>query len=286
MSGKPFGNLFINAGAMKSGTTWLYWAMRLNSDLYFSLEKEIHYFHRKYVNASVLTDRHRLAQVKNQYVRAMKDDETSIETMREYVRWLSIYLRSPMDDQWYADVIRPPKGKTWSCDFSNLYAQLPASAWTEIAGSCTQLKVLFLLRDPLHRLWSHLKFDLQFNKKLGELPNWSPSEVKTYLRQPHLWQNAEYGEVIRRLRGGLEPSQLKFMYLPEQHTDALGFLREIEEFVGLPPAKYPPWLLRDKVNKSDPLPMPDFFPDLFREDVERIKQEMRDNGMSPPDSWL
>lgn len=271
---------------MKSGTTWLHWAMRLNSDLYFSLEKEVHYFHRKYVNASILTDQHRVNQVKNLYVLEMKSEKTDLDKMREYARWLSVYLRSPMDDAWYADVIRPTGGQTWSCDFSNLYSQLPSSAWHEIAASCTQLKVLFLLRDPIHRLWSHLKFNLQFNGQLNELPGWSPDQIKEYLRQPNLWENAEYGAALRRLQGGLDPSQLKFMYLPEQHTDALGFLREVEDFVGLAPAKYPPWLLRDKVNKSDPMPMPDFFPELFRDDVERIKQELRDGGLTPPDTWL
>ena len=76
------------------------------------------------------------------------------------------------------------------------------------------------------------------------------------------------------------------MFLPETHTDALGFLREVERFVGLPEAVYPAWLLRDKVNKSDPMPMPDFFPELFRTDVERIKQEMHDAGVIPPATWL
>lgn len=286
MSRTPFGNLFINAGAMKSGTTWLYWALRLNKELYFSLEKEVHYFHRKYVDPSILTDVHRVNQVKNLYVHEMMHEKTGLEEMREYARWLSVYLRSPMDDDWYADVIRPPKNQTWSCDFSNLYAQLPSWAWKDIASSCAQLKVLFMLRDPLHRLWSHVKFDLKYNGQLAQLPDWSPEQISDYLRQPHIWYNAEYGEAIRRLQSGLSEPQLKFMFLPETHTDALGFLREVERFVGLPEAVYPAWLLRDKVNKSDPMPMPDFFPELFRTDVERIKQEMHDAGVIPPATWL
>ena len=285
MTSKPFGNLFINAGAMKAGTTWLYWAMRLHPDLHFSLEKEVHYLHRKYVGTTVLNDNHRCHQVRSEYTRELQQKDLDIETLRERVRWLSVYLRSPMDDDWYADVIRPAAGKAWSCDFSNLYAELPAWAWRDVAQSCTALRVLFLLRDPVARLWSHLKFDLKYNGLLSQLPDWSPDQVKTYMQQPHIWSNAEYGEAIRRLTGALDPAQVKFMFMPETHTDALGFLREVEVFVGLPPAQYPDWLLTQKVNQSETVRMPDFFPELFRGDIERIKDEMRACGVMPPENW-
>ncbi len=286
MQEKPFGNLFINAGAMKAGTTWLYWALRLNEDLYFALEKEVHYFHRKYIDASILNDTHRMSQVRTEYLAALQQPDVDIEKMRHYVQWLDVYLRSPMDDAWYSDVIRPTNGQPWSCDFSNLYGHLPQWAWSDIAASCDTLRVLFMLRDPLHRLWSHLKFDLKFNGQLDQLQNWSPEQIDTYLRQPHLWTNAEYGQALQRITGALDASQFKAAFLPEVHTDALGFLRDIEAFVGVRPTEYPRWLLRDKVNQSDPMPMPDFFPDLFRTDVERIKNEIRACGLAIPPDWL
>ncbi len=37
-------NLFLGVGAMKSGTTWLYDVMSRHPEIYFSYEKEIHYF--------------------------------------------------------------------------------------------------------------------------------------------------------------------------------------------------------------------------------------------------
>lgn len=286
MTRRPFGNLFINAGAMKAGTTWLSWCLRFNNDLYFSPEKEIHYFHRKYLDSSILNDQHRVNRVRNAYSRALQDPNANLDRLRELVRWMSIYLRSPMDDDWYAEVIRPPGGQTWSCDFSNLYAALPEWAWKDIAASCTRLRVLYLLRDPLHRLWSHLKFDAKYNGRIDEVASWSPEQMKAYLKADHIWTYAEYGQSLRRMAAGLGPEQMRVMFLPEQQTDAKGFLREIEAFVGLPPADYPARALRDKVNQSDPLPMPDFFPDLFREDVERIKGELRDLGIMPPDAWM
>lgn len=286
MSTKPFGKLFLNAGAMKSATTWIHGAMRQHPQLHFTPEKEIHYFHRKYIGAALLTDNHRINQVRNHYALGLRNPDMTIEQMRRFIRWINTYLRSPMDDQWYSDVVRPHDKNQWSCDFSNLYAQLPQTAWSDIAESCEDLRVLYVMRDPLHRLWSHLKFDLKFNGKLEELPSWTLQQVEQHIRQPGIWINAEYGEVVRRMKAGLDPKTVKFVFMPEQHTDALGFLQEIERFVGLSPIEYQMGILKRKVNQSDPAPMPPYFADLFRTDVERIKDEMRACGVNPPDYWL
>ena len=281
-----FGNLFINAGAMKAGTTWLYWVLRLNPDLYFSMEKEIHYFHRKYLGAAILNDTHRLNQFRSSYVRNMCSAETAIDDLRAKLAWLQIYMADPMDDDWYAHVTRIPGDQTYACDFSNLYSQLPDHAWAEIEAQCSQLRVLFMLRDPLCRLWSHVKFDLKFNGQLGMLQHWSPRDYEAYLRQPHVWENAEYGQAIRRMKSGLSAECLRFDFIDEAQSDTLGLIRRIERFVGIREQDYPNWVLRDKVNQSDPLPMPDFLPDLFRDDIERIKAEMSIAGVEPPADWL
>jgi hypothetical protein len=56
-------NLFIGAGAMKAGTTWLYSLLETHPEIYFSYEKEIHYFYAAYVRREVLSDHARLPAV-------------------------------------------------------------------------------------------------------------------------------------------------------------------------------------------------------------------------------
>lgn len=282
----PFGNLFINAGAMKAGTTWLYWVLRMNPDLYFSMEKEIHYFHRKYLGDAILNDTHRLNQMRSIYTPHMCSAETTIEDLRDQLVWLQHYMSDPMDDAWYARVMRISGKQMYACDFSNLYSQLPGPAWAEIQAQCSKLRVLFVLRDPLCRLWSHMKFDLKFNGQLSLLAEWSPSQYEAYLRQPHIWENAEYGQAIRRMKSGLSADSVHFEFLDEQQGDTLGLIRRVERFLGIRAQDYPEWVLGDKVNQSDPLPMPDFLPGLFRGDVDRIKDEMFNAGIEPPADWL
>ena len=287
MTAQPkFGNLFINAGAMKAGTTWLYWVLRLNPDLYFSMEKEIHYFHLKYLGDAILNDIHRMNQLRSIYTPHMCSADTTIADLRGQLEWLRCYMSDPMDDAWYAQVIRPDADQIYSCDFSNLYAQLPSHAWQEIEADCARLRVLYLFRDPLCRLWSHLKFDLKFNGQLGLLTSWTASDIETYLRQPHVWENAEYGQAIRRMKAGLSPQALRFEFIDEAQSDTLGLIRRVEQFVGIRAQEYPKWVMRDKVNQSDPAPIPDFLPDLFRDDIERIKGEMFNAGVEPPATWL
>jgi hypothetical protein len=50
-----FRGLFIGAGAMKAGTTWLYTMLAPHPQLLFTPEKETHYFYSKFVDESVIT---------------------------------------------------------------------------------------------------------------------------------------------------------------------------------------------------------------------------------------
>ena len=45
-STKP--NIYMNIGAAKAGTTWLYQMLRDHNEIYFSPEKELNYFSSKY----------------------------------------------------------------------------------------------------------------------------------------------------------------------------------------------------------------------------------------------
>jgi len=42
-------NLFLSVGAMKAGTTWLYKQLQYHPEIYFTPEKEIHYFANKHL---------------------------------------------------------------------------------------------------------------------------------------------------------------------------------------------------------------------------------------------
>ena len=141
------------------------------------------------------------------------------------------------------------------------------------------------MRDPLKRLWSHTKFHLQVTGQLEALEAWGPTEFEDFVRSPFIWDNAEYGRVLRNLRAGLSREAWRAVFYEEMHADQRGTLAGIEDFLGVSRFDYPQDLLDRRVTQSVHRPMPGFFPDLFAQDMARIKAEVRNEGYALPKTW-
>ncbi|SEL40549.1 Sulfotransferase family protein [Roseovarius azorensis] len=286
VEGGVFGNLFLSIGAMKAGTTWLNAVLRRHPELNCPIEKEIHYFYHRYVDRSTLSDVRRLQNTRNDYILRFDPETANPDMVRRNLQWVCAYLDRPVDDFWYRNLFDMRSHERFACDFSNLNALLPAEAWQQIASRTDDLRVLYTMRDPVKRLWSHMKFDLQFNGKLDLLAGWGAQDYNAYLRQDHIWVNAEYGRVLRNLYAALPESSRKVMFYDDIEADNLGAIRAVESFLGLQPFDYPRWLLERRFTESARVGMPDFFPALVADDVARIKAEIAELGIDPPASWL
>lgn len=281
---KTFRKLFLSVGAMKAGTTWLYAVLERHPALHFAMEKEIHYFYHRYVNSQQLSEKRRLQEARDRYLLRF-DPKSNIDAVRQNLHWVTSYLERPVDDFWYRNLFQLRDAQTYACDFSNLNAHLPTEAWPQIAEKCDKLRVLYTMRDPVKRLWSHTKFHLQVSNQLDKLETWGPEEFNTFVRQAHIWDNAEYGQVLRRLRAGLAPEDYKVIFYEDIHSDQRGMLRQIEDFLDIPAFNYPQPLLERRFTESVKHPMPDFFPELIGDDIARIRSEIEAEGYVLPEKW-
>lgn len=270
---------------MKAGTTWLYQVLNRHPALHFAMEKEIHYFYHHYVDNTFLGEERRLKEARNRYATRFDPEKANIDNVRQNMQWIAAYLDRPVNDFWYRNLFQLRNGQAYACDFSNLNTHLPAQAWPEIASKTDKLRVLYTMRDPIKRLWSHTKFQLQMLKKVEKLDTWRPKDFRKFVKQNHLWNNAEYGQALRTFKAGLAPETLKVMFYEDIHADQRGSLRQIEEFLGLEPWRYPQPLLDRRFTESVKHKMPDFFPELFADDIARIRSEIEAEGFTLPQSW-
>ena len=276
--------LFIGAGAMKAGTTWLYTVLERHPEIYFSLEKEIHYFYAVYVRHDVLSEAKRLENVRRRHL-FIDPEKSRAAAVRDRLRWAASYLDGPVDDHWYRGLFSLKRGQRWAADFSNLYALLPAEAWPRIAGRVGDLRVLYTMREPVGRLWSHLKFHLKVAGETEALEAWGPDRLERYVRQEFIWENAEYGAAIRRMRAGLTEAALHVAFYEEVHAAPRASLAGVERFLGIPPHNYPDGLLARRINATEPRPVPAWFRERMEPDALRITEEVRAEGFTPPASW-
>jgi hypothetical protein len=90
---------------------------------------------------------------------------------------------------------------------------------------------------------------------------------------------------LRSFKSGLAPEKYKVIFYEDLHADQRGTLRQIEEFLDLPPFEYPQAIMEKRFTESVKHEMPAFFPELFADDVARIRSEIEAEGYTLPASW-
>ena len=275
--------LFLSVGAMKAGTTWLYSLLEKHPDLYFTPEKEIHFLNHHYVNDNVLRDEYRLNQAKNR----LKPESTNhIGIYRKLSRWYAMYLESPNDFKWYERLFSLNKQFKYNCDFSNLSCHLSEDDWRDFATRYPDVKLIYILREPISRLWSHTKFHHQFAGKGTDFVNWNETDFKFFLKKNFIWENAIYSTYIQRMKNVFGDERFKLIFFEELNKQPEKHLFELEEFLDISHIDYDQERLFRKVNSSKSIEMPDSFRKISTQLVKSEIDSLQSLGVEIPENWL
>lgn len=269
--------LLLSIGAMKAGTTWLYDKLKQHPDIVFGFEKEIHYFAQKYGVANPLSQDKRIRRMRT----AMRKDILKGEEMAMLLRkidWYSEYLSNPVDDDWFLSLFgSDAKDGKYLADFSNLNCHLKREHWKEVLNCFPQTRILYIMRDPLHRIWSHFKYHLQFSgSDLRKMPDSDNQLFQSILKKEWFRRNAEYAEVVARLRDVVPPSNLLLIYFEDMVTRPSETLRTIECFLDISHLDFQGVDLMKRKNSSIDVPIPTEWrqqiTDMYRDEFARIRE--------------
>jgi len=169
---------FLCIGAQKAGTTWLYRNLNTHPTLWLPKEKEIHYFDEKAQKAEgmgrrhpfnfVRVDRRWLKQLRRQCGRWRADP--TLADLRWYLRY---FLGSPSDG-WYLSLFE----RGADCvkgEITPGYATLSPERVAHVRRLIPEVKIIFLMRNPIERSWSHAAMEIS--------PRLNPDERSTELRR-------------------------------------------------------------------------------------------------------
>jgi len=276
--------LFLGAGAMKAGTTWLYAMLDHHPDIYFSDEKEVHYFAHVHGVLNALSIENRIDRFRR-FAASLKAESYNPRWVRRRLDWYSRWLFDPIDDDWYASLFNRRNGQKYAADFSNLTALIGDAGWEHVRRIAGEVKVIYIMRDPLKRLWSHVKFHAQYTGRADKLAAMNAEEMWAEARAEHLWQNSEYGKIVATMKRHLNEDELMVVFFEDIHADPLGWLRRLETFLGVQPGNYDAARLSERINISTDVTMPEFFPQLFADDFNRIHAELQEQGVTLPAAW-
>ena len=253
-------SIFVGIGAMKSGTTWLYQILDLHPDCAMSLQKELHFFeaifapqpdHPEYYVATMFDRVAHLALVLAGDLRTYLDKrglpnrglfedgflaEHDIDARVAEIISLAELQRVRDFDSYiaYFEELRRRKNARIAGEITATYADLPAEAFREIARRIDGVKFIYVMRDPVERFWSHVRFDLGRAGKENVDPN---AQIDALLADPLLLPRSDYRAVIEKLETAIDKGRIFYAFyerLTARET-IVGEIRRLEDFLGLAP---------------------------------------------------
>lgn len=232
-NGKPRKPDFLGIGAQKAGTTWLSQMLAQRPDIWTPPFKEVQFFNHRYVeeHRKWLPWHFKRAKLNIQKRWDARGEEMP-EAMRQY---LNRVTREPMfSNHWYKTVFAPAPEGTKTIDITPEYSTLPEEGVDFIAKFLPEAKFIYIIRHPVDRAISQLKMNLMRAKR-------QPAALEDWLvevEDPVLVDRGDYKSYVPRWNAHFGPDRLLYLPFGMIAKDPVGFLRKVEDFLGLAPFDY------------------------------------------------
>lgn len=251
----PAGPDFICVGAQKAGTQWLYDQLSWHPAFWMPPVKELHYldhgsFDRHRRSAKSLRRR---ATVGLAIVNAVREKRSYRPLVRRDLDFLDSYAAllasERIDLDGYAALFAP-KGGDIAGDITPGYSRLDEGEAARFAAHFPATRVIYIARDPIERLWSHLMMTARRNKSLERI---TLERTVKFARRPMVRLRCTNTEVVRRWRDQVGSERFGLFLFDDIRDDPRAARAAIIGFLGADPAL-----------PSGPLP-----PDFNRKSRER-----------------
>jgi hypothetical protein len=140
-------------GATKAGTSWLYEQLRIHPECHLRTIKEYHYFTLK-------NPEHwdkRLSEMGGEIARAEQDGSQAAR-LADLRAWSQVIAARRFDLDLYRGFhFDDLQGRKLVGDVTPAYSLLTVKTLEKMKSVAKNLRIVYLIRDPLARLWSHIR---------------------------------------------------------------------------------------------------------------------------------
>ncbi len=175
LDGKTF---LICVGAMKCATSWLYHYLATLEGVAVSPVKELHFFSAKFASLA-LSDMDALAMYRLGHHIGQEGD--AVRNLMQRPTFRASVDRVQMiydDDAYFGHFARlcTPETRTL-CDITPAYSTIGPEGFSYMRDFCAsqdmRVKILYVMRDPVERLWSQLRHITQTNPEAKLTERWA-----------------------------------------------------------------------------------------------------------------
>lgn len=222
---------FLCIGAQKAGTSWLNHHLGRQPQLWLPPIKEIHYFdgYRDglWVRMTGRRASYRIARQRAKKCLTNLGKTGQIELLAWYLR----YLMLRRSDSWYISLF-PHAGRRIRGEVTPAYAMLDEQTIGHIHTLRPDLKIVYILRDPIQRGWS------QFNMNMQKSPGNPTSGTREILeqigsRRSSLERTGDYIGCLSRWEKYFDRELFHICFFDELAEHPEEFLRDVCLFLGV-----------------------------------------------------
>ena len=226
---------FLGIGAQKAGTTWLYHNLRAHPEIWMPPRKEIHYFdqigeERSNPVSGVLgrrpVDRQWRGQMSG-WLRKHALDEPSVDNLL----WGFRYLRGTRNDDWYASLFEPGRGKLVG-EITPSYSVLSEEAVAHVHGLMPEARIIFVMRNPIERVWSQTVMSFDRSKK-GSAGTMKSRKLLRRTKRNTSRLLTNYLRTLRKWSAYYPEEQIFVGFLEDVQLFPAQLLERIYEFLGV-----------------------------------------------------
>ena len=204
---------FLCVGAHKAGSTWLYQQLDSHPDFWMPPVKEMHYFDQ-------------LGRVQRTGRPRCRDQRD----LRFLERLESLSAEPGIDLENYGRLFEP-KASLISGDISPNYSTLSNQVIRKVARYFPNLKVIFLARDPVERVWSHLSMEVHYHQ-IEPFDATNIDEVNRNLFRRGMLLRSYPSAVVARWKRYVHPEQFRVYFFDDLQSNPPELRRSILSFLG------------------------------------------------------
>ncbi|MEM9537143.1 MAG: sulfotransferase [Cyanobacteria bacterium P01_E01_bin.45] len=277
------GPTFLGIGAQKAGTSWLHSQLDKHPQIWMPpLKKEIHYFDRStsYLSPNDLAtssfkdrlfgneqwERERTMDCLATIVRQLL--KLKFQNARWWAKWTFGYY----DEDWYRSLFSQAKADQQRGEVTPAYSILTREDVARIAALNPEMKLIFMLRNPIERAWSSIRFAI--DRKNADFDITSSSAIVKRLQEPLMMLRGDYERTLALYSELFDPSQILIGYYDAISQDPHGLLSGVTEFLEISPLHSTLIDNQTRVNSSPPRPIPadvkDYLWETYSPMIERL----------------
>ena len=226
---------FVCAGFPKGRTTWLYEKLLELPDFSMPLQKEIHFFDRsnKYSSSRHLEETFLKNRIVKQKKWILKQTAHTIFKVIKLdfssAKFFNKWYFSNYDNNWYLSLFSNRKGITGDISrLSWMKDEVSDLKMSKVLPS--DIKLIFVMRNPIDRAWSHFRMIMRKRKKLN-LSDYSNKEIKEFLDSEGQLGRTNYNVAIERYQKFFPNNSIYITFYDELESNPIGFLENMVSFL-------------------------------------------------------